>query len=148
MAGIAMTVHRLEFSQPDGRWTGPYCAEWMTRRAFEIREQLKAEHGPDSPGRAWPESRIFADNPGANRYVCGSPSLTALRWWFGRWYGPLLEEGGFVSTYRVPRDAVAHRDASQVVYMQRRGLLMSRVGDHVPVEQLVEKIHPDKISST
>lgn len=142
-----LTVYRMEFSQPDGRWTGPYCAEWMTPEAFEIRKHLNAEHGPDSPSRTWPDSRIFLDSPGANRYVCGSPSMSALQWWFGRWYAPLLREGGFVATYQVPRDAVAHRDTTQVVYMQRRATLTSRVGEHVPVERLVEKIHPNKITA-
>lgn len=143
MTGV-VTAHRLEFLQPDGRWTGPYCAEWMTAQAFEIREHLNAEHGRDSESRVWPDGRIFAASPGVDRYVCATPSLDALQWWFGRWYSPLVNQGGFVSRYLVPQNAIALHDTTQVIYMQRRATLLDRTGEHVQPERLVEKIHPNK----
>jgi hypothetical protein len=139
-----VTVWRLEFLQPDGRWTGPYCAEHMTERAFEIREHLIAEHLPDDATRPWPDSKLFIDNPGRDRFVCGANSLPALTRWFGQWFLPLLREGGQIAAYDIPMDAIGHRDGYQTIYRQRMAVLRARV--NIPRERLglVERIHPTK----
>jgi hypothetical protein len=140
-----MKVYRLEFEQPDGRWTGPYCAEWMTQRAFEIREELIAAHIEGDLDRPWPPERIFADNPGTDRYVCGTSTGLALRDWFGRWFSLLVVEGGHVAIYDVPLEAVALMDGKQIVYMQRQGTLFGRYGRPAQSLQLVQRIHPSKV---
>lgn len=137
-----MRVYRLEFLQPDGRWTGPYCAEWMTERAFEIRAEMVAAHTEDDVQRPWPDRRIFLANPGPDRYVCGTLSEPALRDWFGRWFAPLMEEGGHLAIYTLPASAPAVMDGQQVIYMQRQAIFFGRFGypsDHL---ELVQRIHP------
>jgi hypothetical protein len=134
---------RLEFEQPDGRWTGPYCAEWMTERAFDIRGELIAAHVEGDVDRPWPAARIFAANPGVDRYVCATLTWSGLRDWFGRWFDPLMDEGGHIGLYELPARAVALMDGRQVVYMQRQGLLVGRFG--FPKQRpLVERIHPGR----
>jgi hypothetical protein len=142
MTMSAVTVYRLEFLQPDGRWTGPYCAEWMTATAFEIRDILIAEHGQDDPKRPWPDEQIFLNHPGADRYVCGTPSLPGLSAWFGKLFHPLIEQGAHLATYDVSVEAIAVREPSQVIYMQRQGVLRIRIGKPIEPEHLVHRIHP------
>lgn len=140
-----MFVFRLEFFQPaERRWTGPYCAEWMTPRAFEIREAMMVTHIEGDPERPWPDSAIFLANPGVDRYVCGTSTLLGLQSWFGRWLGPLLAEGGHVGTYEVPAEAVGVRDGQQIVYQQRRAVLLDRFGTPVDRDLLVHRIHATK----
>jgi hypothetical protein len=138
-------VYRLEFLQPDGRWTGPYCAEYMTVAAFDIRDRLIAEHTADDPRRPWPDPQIFASNPGRDRYVCGAMSVVGLADWFGQWFEPLLCQGGHLGSYDVPEEAIAVRDGLQVIYMQRQGLLRDRLGKPVLPDLLVCRVHPTKL---
>lgn len=125
-------VYRLEFLQPDGRWTGPYCAEYMTRRAFELRVKMNKSHLTTRP---FPNEQIFADNPSVDRYVCGSGSVQALFAWFGGYLRLFLQEGGHIGVYRVPARAIVLNDGKQIVYQQRHGLLISRSGS--PVESAI-----------
>lgn len=93
-----MKVYRLEFLQPDGRWTGPYCAEWMTPRAFEIRDAMAPDH-KTSGYHTSPDAELFACNPRENRYVCGSASMELLESWFGDYLEPFLAEAGHIGIY-------------------------------------------------
>ena len=141
-----MRVWRLEFEQPDGRWTGPYCAEWMTERAFEIRQEMLASHVETDPDRPWPSPRIFAENPGVDRYVCATLTESALVNWFGRWLDPLMEEGGYIGTYDLPAtDSAIMVGKQQVLYMQRRARLHGRFGYPADHLRLIQRIHPSKV---
>lgn len=138
-----MRVYRLEFLQPDGRWTGPYCAEWMTPAAFGVRERMLEQHRT-SEYHTFPDKQIFANNPGKDRYVCGSASEELLRVWFGEYMEPFLGKGGHIGIYDIPNQAIRHDDGMQVVYQQRQAKLISRSGKPVSSELLIEKIHPTK----
>ncbi|HSX32224.1 MAG TPA: hypothetical protein VLF43_03105 [Candidatus Saccharimonadales bacterium] len=138
-----MRVYRLEFLQPDGRWTGPYCAEWMTPAAFEIRERMLEPHR-NSEYHAFPDEQIFIKNPGKDRYVCGSSSEALLYVWFGEYMKPFLAEGGHIGIYDVPNQAITHDDSKQIVYQQRQATLILRSGTPVETKLLIEKIHPTK----
>lgn len=120
-------VWRLEFLQPDGRWTGPYCAEYLTDRAYKLRQRMCAEHR-DNAARPWPCEQVFANNPGRHRYVCGSHSFLGLLEWFESYLALFFQEQGHVSYYDVPEAAVAERDSFQVVYQQRQAVLIHRFG--------------------
>jgi hypothetical protein len=133
-----MKVYRLEFLQPDGRWTGPYTAEWITPAAFKLRKAMLKNHKVTRP---YPASSIFAKNPGKDRYVCASPSMGALKAWFGRYLGLYKAEGGHVGTYEVPVEAIAERDEEQIVYQQRQATLIVREGEPIKQVQLVEKLY-------
>jgi hypothetical protein len=140
-----MKVYRLEFWQPDGRWTGPYCAEYMTEAAFAIRDRMVPHH-KTSTYHVFPDAAIFAANPGPDRYVCGATSMKLLRDWFGEYFMPFLGEGGHVGIYEVPEAAVAENDGLQVVYQQRQARLLNRRGKVMPPQHLlIEHIHPDKL---
>lgn len=138
-------MYRLEFLQPDGRWCGPYCAEYMTARGFELRDLMMAEHLIDDPGRPWPDPEIFARSPGGDRYVCGTASIPDLTWWFGHWLHPLMHEGGHLGSYEVPQAAVAVNDGAQIIYMQRQGVMHRRIGTPVDPQLLIERFHPNKL---
>lgn len=138
-----MRVYRLEFLQPDDRWTGPYCAEWMTPAAFAVRERMLLPHR-NSDYHTFPDERIFANNPGKNRYVCGSASKELLYQWFGEYMEPFLAEGGHIGIYDIPDQTIKHNDGRQVVYQQRQAKLITRSGVPVNPSSLVEKIHPNK----
>lgn len=144
-----LRVVRLEFEQPDGRWTGPYCAEYMTSRGFEVRDRMIKEHkSPGHGGRRFPDSNIFAANPGVDRYVCACRSLESLQVWFGAYFKDLLAEGGSVSTYEVSPQAVAWDDGWQIVYQQRQGVLVTRTVTPLPSGSILEeRFHPDKVQS-
>jgi hypothetical protein len=120
-----MQVYRLEFLQPDGRWAGPYFAEYMTEAAFTIRARMGPRHKVCRPA---PDPRIFLASPGWNGYVCGSPSMRALLGWFGRYLRALMREGGHIAVYTVPDAAVAWRDEQQIVYQQRQAVCVHRTG--------------------
>jgi hypothetical protein len=137
-------VWRLEFEQPDGRWTGPYCAEWMTERAFEIRRELILAHLEGDVDRPWPADRIFTANPGPDRYVCATLTESGLRKWFGRWFDPLMDEGGYIGSYDVPATVPVIMDGRQVIYMQRLAQLHGRFGYPTDRLRLVQRIHPTK----
>jgi len=140
-----MRVYRLEFIQPDGRWTGPYCAEYMTARAFEIREKMLKLHNV-SPYHIYPAEQIFLKNPGIDRYVCASANMSKLLAWFGGYLGLFMKEGGHIGIYEIPDDAITWNDGNQVVYRQRQATLIQRRGRFVPDQsQIVEKFHPSKI---
>lgn len=138
-----VTVHRLEFLQPDGRWCGPYCAEFMTPEAFDIRDRMIAAHTEEDPQRPWPDPQIFAANPGQDRYVCGMTTFLSLGLWFGRAFRELIEQGGHVGKYLVHRNSIASIYLGQVVYMQRMAALVDRFGQEIPPERLVQRVHPD-----
>src|SRR6266550_2360073 len=110
-----MKGYRLEFLQPDGRWTGPYTAEYMTPKAFELREGMLKDHKITRP---YPYSETFANNPGKDRYVCASPSLEALKTWFGNYLNLFEDEGGHIGEYEIPEVAVTEYDEQQIVYQQ------------------------------
>lgn len=55
-----MRVYRLEFLQPDGRWTGPYCAEYMTITAFEVREEMIEKHR-NSVNHTYPDAEVLLE---------------------------------------------------------------------------------------
>lgn len=122
-----MRVYRLEFVQPDGRWTGPYCAEWLTARAFAQRELMIHEHC-DDVDHPHPDGAIFRASGGPDRYVCAMLSPGELFAWFGRFFDLLWNEGAHLGVYDVPLTAVAHHEAGQVVYMQRLATSVARVG--------------------
>jgi hypothetical protein len=139
-------IFRLEFLQPDGRWTGPYCAEYMTAGAFAIRDRMAAYH-KNSDYHAFPDAQVFANNPGKDRYVCGVDSMEKLQEWFGEYFVPFLAEGGHIGVYGVPEEAIVENDGRQIVYQQRRGQLISREGTYTtPGHLLLERIHPDKLA--
>lgn len=142
-----MQVARLEFLQPDGRWTGPYSAEWMTLHGFSLRYSMLPSHLELRPA---PDPRIYLDNPGVDRYVTACPSANALEHWFGEFLQPLLTEGGHIALYEVPLDAIAHDDGQQVVFQQRRGRLVSRSGSPVPQAELIHRVHKsmDEVPNT
>lgn len=140
-----MWVYRIEFLQPDGRWTGPYVAEYMTAKAFALRDAMMKDHEITRP---YPISATFAHNPGLDRYVCASPSLMALRAWFGAFLPLLQEQGGHIGVYEVPTVAIAEQDDQQVVYMQRQAVCLSRKGTPVNSDLLVARFHPDKAKAT
>lgn len=144
LINMPLTVFRLEFCQPDGRWTGPYCAEYMTPEAFEIRDRMLVEHHEHDERRPWPDDQIFLDNPGRNRYVCGTTTYAALQDWFEGYLQEFMKQGGLVGQYSVPQDAIGDIDGRQVIYMQRKAMLVLRAGTHVDPERLVERIHPSK----
>lgn len=132
-----MKVYRLEFLQPDGRWTGPYCAEYMTPRAFELRKRMNKTHDTQRP---WPNEAIFAANPGKDRYVCASSSMKELVRWFGGYLVHFIHEGGHVAVYEVPEGAIAQIDSQQIVYQQRQAVCLSRKGQPVALHLVVRKI--------
>jgi hypothetical protein len=136
-----MRVYRLEFLQPDGRWTGPYCAEWMTPKAFELREKMLQDHNINRP---YPISETFARNPGKDRYVCASPSWRSLQEWFGKYLLLYLKEGGHIGVYNVPEEAIAEKDKRQIVYQQKGATYISREGSPIDPSLLICKIHPSK----
>jgi hypothetical protein len=137
-----MRVYRLEFLQPDGRWTGPYTAEYMSAKAFILRDKMMIDHKVHRP---YPPADIFAKSPGRNRYVCASLSMESLTSWFGKYLKLLEDQGGHVGIYRVPLSAIAQRDDWQVVYQQRQAICLSRSGAPLDPELLVERFHPDKV---
>lgn len=140
-----MRIFRLEFLQPDGRWTGPYCAEYMTKGAFAIRDAMAPQH-KNSAYHSFPDPQIFAKNPGRDRYVCGTMSIKQLVAWFGEYLVPFIDEGGHVGIYEVPEAAIAENDGRQIVYQQQQARLLIRHGAFVPPRRLlVERIHPDKL---
>jgi hypothetical protein len=138
-----MKLYRLEFLQPDGRWTGPYCAEYMTAKAFELRDAMNTEH---LRTRVFPDATIFTNNPGKDRYVCASPSLQLLSQWFGSHMPGLIQEGGHIAIYEVPAAAIAWDDGLQIVYQQRRAVCVSRKGKAIDPVRLIERFHPTKAS--
>jgi hypothetical protein len=142
-----MRVYRLEFLQPDGRWTGPYCAEWMTERAFEIRSAMLVDHHRGDARRPWPDEGIFLSNPGPDRLVCACLTQPRLREWFGRWFDDLLDEGGHVGVYDLPTTIPVFMDGHQVIYMQRLAGLVDRVG-HEPPSPLVNRLHPSQLAAS
>lgn len=143
-----MKIYRLEFLQPDGRWTGPYCAEYMTARAFDIRAKMLRHHNT-SPKHIFPDAQIFAANPGKDRYVCGSASMPKLFGWFGAYLALFMKEGGHIAVYEVPQAAIASIDDYQIVYQQRRSVLLRRKSArNLKQIELVERIHPDKFKNT
>jgi hypothetical protein len=121
-----MRVYRLEFPQLDGRWCGPYCAEYLTERAFVVRDHMIAAHDKGDLHRPWPDERIFERSPGPDRYVCGTATLDKLVEWFQGYLVLLLREGGHLAVYDVPAQAIAAQDVGQVVYMQRQAQLLRR----------------------
>ena len=139
-----MRVFRLEFLQLDGRWTGPYSAEYMTSEAFVIRDEMLRAHRRT---RSFPNDDVFAANPGVDRYVCGSPSMKSLVRWFESYLLPLQDQGGNLGEYEVPDDAVSQIDGEQVVYQQRRSALVRRTGSSVDPDLLICRIHPSKSST-
>ena len=92
----------------------------------------------------FPDKQIFVDNPGKDRYVCGSASEELLLIWFGEYMELFLEAGGHIGIYDIPDQAIRHDDGKQVAYQQRQAKLISRSGKPVDLELLIEKIHPTK----
>lgn len=136
-----MRVYRIEFLQPDGRWTGPYTAEYMTPRAFELRYAMLKDPKITRP---YPQAEIFANNPGKDRYVCASPSMSSLKTWFGDYLELLQMEGGHRGIYDVPQKAIAECYLEQVVYQQRQATLIKRTGTPIDPNLLQEQFHPNK----
>lgn len=90
------TVYRVE----NECGVGPY-KESVKLRGTRINDAHAndAHPGPYSDGIGW-------DFP--ETYVCGLPSLPALRTWFAGW-GAALDHRGFrVVAYRVPKHRVLH----------------------------------------
>lgn len=137
-----MRAYRLEFEQPDGRWTGPYCSEYMTVAAFRVRDRMLRAHRRT---RRFPDAAIFAQNGGADRYVCATATMRGLLAWFGGFLPQLLRQGGRIAVYEVPAGAVAEDDGTQLVYQQRRGVLVRR-GDasSTTTDALERRVHPSK----
>jgi hypothetical protein len=95
--------------------------------------------------RPWPDERIFAANPGTDRYVCASANARELLGWFGGYLPALIREGGHIAVYAVAQSAVASSAAGQIVYQQRQGEVTSRTGRvHVDPRSLSPRFHPTK----
>jgi hypothetical protein len=116
----------------------------MTPTAFSLREDMLKDHRVTRP---YPASLTFAQNPGKDRYVCASPSLKALKAWFGPYLELYQKQGGYIGVYEVGSRAIAEQDERQIVYQQRQAILVSREGRLVKQALLVEKLHPSKMGS-
>lgn len=124
-----MRVFRLEFLQPPSmrtRWLGPYSAKWLTAEGEELATYLEAEHIRTRPHPV--NSPLLAASTFENRYLCGCDSRTALSDWFGKYFGPLREQGGYVGVYEVPDLAVAEHLNGQVVFHQGSASFIERDG--------------------
>lgn len=143
---VAMRAYRLEFLQPDGRWTGPYCAEYMTREAFDARDLMNKVHTSKTHklSRSFPDFKIFADNPGKDRLVCASPSKSGLYDWFEGYIDVFLVHGGHIGEYELPKGEIIWHDDKQLVYRQRAAKLIRREGKQVDFSLLKERFHPTK----
>lgn len=123
-----MRVYRLEFEQPPSvaaGWLGPHTAQWITAEAEELATFLEAEHRVT---RHEPDPLIFERNPGVDRYICGTDSMAALRAWFGDYLPAFQRQGGHIAEYDVPESAIAEHVGTQVVFQQRQGVVVRRVG--------------------
>lgn len=101
----------------------------------------------NSDYHTFPDENIFAENPGKDRYVCGSATNELLEIWFGEYLEPFLGEGGHIGVYDIPTAAIWHDDGKQVVYQQRQATLIARSGKKIDASLLIEKIHPTKKKS-
>jgi hypothetical protein len=124
-----MRVFRLEFLQPPSmrtRWLGPYSAKWLTAEGEDLATYLKAEHIRTRPHLV--NTLLLVASTLENRYLCGCDSRTALSDWFGKYFGPLREQGGQVGVYEVPDLAVAEHLNGQVVFHQGSSRIIERDG--------------------
>ncbi|QNK79474.1 hypothetical protein [Nakamurella sp. PAMC28650] len=124
-----MRVFRLEFLQPPSmrtRWLGPYSAKWLTAEGEELATYLEAEHIRTRPHPV--NTPLLKASTFENHHLCGCDSRTALSDWFGKYFGPLREQGGQVGVYEVPDLAVAEHLNGQVVFHHGSSRIIERDG--------------------
>lgn len=110
----------------------------MTLRGFNTRYAMLPEHRRNLPT---PDTSLFLQSPGDDRLVTACLDGQGLHQWFSDYLPAFLDEGGHISAFDIPADAIAYEDDLQVAYRQRAATLVERTGTPVDPASLLHRVH-------